>query len=404
MVQTVVSKFQTGKCLNVVTIGGSVCLGSSFGDRNVSSTPRGPEDAFPKLFETLLRNGLVCDGGQHEVYNGCVYAVASDHWVDQLARKDTDLSLRLQNADLVVVDTSVNDFFDLPHNPGLHSNLDNTERDIKLTEIIAHMIFALPKTPTLLYLGTSDHKAGNPAHPGNMIEAQNKVAAYYGFPCVSAVAGLSIDTAAKESWFSNVFRADACCHPSVLGHQIIAHTLMAWLTTQASGVRAEWPTGRTIPPPQWNTQQSIKSHVNNIAPRYFDATTQYASAPLDAWRVVDEGKNGRKKIGLVSTMVDSIATWNFQPEQTIRTSLHVEYLRSYEHMGRFELAQCAANVTNPAKGVIDGLWETKESQLQVEVFPIRIEPNQPACFTVRVLETTGRSESKVKITSFLLFA
>lgn len=346
----------------------------------------------------FFTSGLPACDGRHDVYNGGVYAVASDHWVNTFSRKGTELAAKLVVAHLVIVDTSVNDYFDLKNNPAVHAEAANAERSMKLTEIIIRQLLALPSKPTVLYLGTSAHFVPRRKEddPGTLIKQQCDVAGYYGIPCVSLMDGIGLVWSRELlDWFERDFRSDGGCHPTILGHRMIASTLLGWLELHASGKRKTWPE-RTIPPLKYTSESVLSEYLRTS--RYVDATTEaYISSPAGAWGVIDEGRGNRRKPGLISNTVGSSVLWHLAPHTTDCTSLHIEYLRSYEHMGKFEVSLC-----NGTSITLDGRWDAHQSELQTDVLVSSMPANGDLCVKVKVLES-GRHENKVKITSLSFF-
>jgi hypothetical protein len=454
------------RCLTVVVLGGSVSLGSSLGGSH-PDRPRGPEDSYPALLKPLLDAAFPCTDrpGGHAVLNRGVYAVASDWWADKLAEAlhvgaacgartpfpggallppqsqsssmpSVDLNSAagvaqlcadLAEAHLVLVDTSVNDAFDLVNiardgnmksgvadDQALGSEAD-ARRSATLTELIVHLLLsALPAadgaamrgTRGVVFVGTSSHGgpwAGGLPRRSDMAAPQAAVCARYGIPFVSAVDALGpFDTAARAAWWSEKFRSDGCCHPTASGHAIIARLVMHCLAVHAApgGIPgAAAPLGK-LPPPALASATDLEMYLRGHPLRI----ALFRAAPAASRGFAPEQETPGKP-GLVAHIVgDAVAFAIRLPLAAERARvgvLHVHLLRSASRLGLCRVdvtlvtrgnANCVLppspnatlaapppppdNATPPqvlASRVLDGLWSTNATELSVEAMPLSPE-------------------------------
>lgn len=101
----------SGKCLNVVAIGGSVTAGKCHPDEH-QDPAKVPSSAtaWPVVLQGLLRALLPCVGN-HSVLNLAVGGVGADYWLDRVSEcihEPRPGCAELRDAHLIIVDTSVN--------------------------------------------------------------------------------------------------------------------------------------------------------------------------------------------------------------------------------------------------------------------------------------------------------
>lgn len=491
------------RCLTVVVLGGSVSLGSSLGGSH-PDRPRGPEDAFPALLKPLLDAAFPCTDrpGGHAVLNRGTYAVASDWWADKLAEAlhvgaacgarapfpggallpngstpaPVDLNTAagvaqlcadLAEAHLVLVDTSVNDAFDLV-NIARAGNMKagvaddqasggeaDARRSATLTELVISLLLsALPAADGaavrgargVMFVGTSSHGGpwgGALPRRSDMAAAQAAVCARYGLPFVSVVDALGpFDTGERAAWWSQKFRSDGCCHPTASGHAIIARLVMHALALHAApgGIPgAAAPPGK-LPPPLLATPADLDMYLRGHPLRVALFRATPAASRGFAPEEETPGKPGLAGRNVGDAVVFAIRL-PLAAERARVGVLHVHLLRSASRLGLCRVnvtlvtrANCAlppspnATLAAPppppdgapppqmlASRVLDGLWSTNATEMGVEAMLLSPEALRAAaaapggadgqlCVTF-VIEaaTPPRELNKVKLTSLVLF-
>lgn len=461
------------KCLRVIAIGGSITMGASHNAKH-PDRPRGPEDAYPVQLKRYLDHTFPCsDPKGHQVLNRGVYAVTSDYWVDKLAdalhtssaggvasvdpsplpidmnvpTNVAQFSAELSSAHLVVVDTSVNDAFDLVNQArgGIFNSAvaaddtlpDDAQRSAKLNEIIAIMLLSRMPADTdaspgrgVVFLGTSSH---NNAWSGGLrtsdtSHAQIPIAVHYGFPFVSAMEAFGpFDTPSRAAWFLDDYRTDGCCHVTSTGHAMLARLLMHAISVHAApavccgavGAPAGPPPTRSMPGPKLATREDIDLYMRSH-PLYVSLTkTQPSSA--SGFEVAEDVPG---KPGLIGSRVGDTASF-VVPLDVAKSHahvgvLHVQVVRGYDRMGTTHVSvtfsksatQCTAELAGElASQNVDGLWETRSTQVTVETVPLNAallhgDTSQWSglCVQFSIAESVPRrAENKAKLLAFVLY-
>jgi len=119
-------------------------------------------------------------------------------------------------------------------------------------EILINLLIRLPKFPSILYVGTScagnralwQDRLDTPRHYkfGETSQLQNEVARYYHLPYLSLLDGLGpFNTPTKIDFFNYSYRNGnrerhyITHHPSEMGHEIIAATIMHFILIRQYG-------------------------------------------------------------------------------------------------------------------------------------------------------------------------
>lgn len=133
----VMGKLRKSQCVTVVVLGGSTSVGSAWFDWKMKGhwdQPWGPADAYPAVLGELLnvrypncRRGDSGNASTHEIINEGVGGWSSANWANVLAEARWSPDHPVHRADLVIVETAVNDINEL-----FESDLsgDNYENDL----------------------------------------------------------------------------------------------------------------------------------------------------------------------------------------------------------------------------------------------------------------------------------
>lgn len=212
-------------------LGGSITQGHAFNDKNPDK-PKFMTDAWGAGLKALLDSRFPCGGEGHTLRNEARSAAATDMHLDLVCAWAQNATSPLATADLVVVESSVNDVGNIGQTADTH--LNNEERVLKYTELlIARTLRAYtPNNPALLYLGVSTRgvwrRRGDERSDAALTHL--KVTRHYGIPHVSVMDALGpFATDSQEWWLENTFKDDRIGHPTRLGHDLAASLVMQQL-------------------------------------------------------------------------------------------------------------------------------------------------------------------------------
>ena len=250
------SLLQHGQCLQIMAIGGSVTCGHCL-DRNSTQLPS-ERTAWPSALANLLNNELPCHNSSgmlsnHVVTNVCAGGWSTALWLERISaslRSNEDLHAALTTADVIIVETAVNDIEELRRHDMRASARDQPLPVLimRATELLVNILLTLDNKPSIVYLGASSRAlwGGGPRHSGDAILDQLEVVRLYNIPYVSAIEGLGpFTTAVGRSWFLDVYRCDLCCHPACWGT-----TSLLRLSRSSSSCTATMPTETFCPTSQ----------------------------------------------------------------------------------------------------------------------------------------------------------
>jgi hypothetical protein len=429
---TLLEKLESGHCITVGAIGGSVTCGAEAGGESV---------AWPQQFVNWLDVSFPCATG-HRVKNVCQPGVATSYWVEQLQAGD----LGLRDADLVVVDTAVNDGGICPSCVSTQTALaavpegevlragDSTTR---FTEVLVRML-RRRTSAALVWLTPSFHDSVRSLGPWPIAAVEAKhdaVARYYGIAYVSAVGALwPLESPAMGDWVSQHFFARipgteriGDLHPSPLGHKVVAQLLGHLIRTEfkhlgKQDIRARTAghlTADVLPPPAYVTEQELRAFFNALIVAEVDCTTPnvLTEVQTSGW-AVEEDVPG--KPGLITRQPTANFTYLFhidKPGYDVMVTL--DMLKSYEHMGAFRAAvRDTETGKTVANATIDCLWSRRVSVHEFErltfasieprarypkAYELRVEPIviEP---TVVTLRPVAEAERKIKLLSLRVSA
>ena len=350
-------KLSSSSCLRLLAIGGSITCGAmlcNVGDRQRQSQPC-PEAAWPQTLARMLNQALPCQGGSHSVRNSCTPAVASDHWVDQLASGAlASLAggvpsgrVSLADFDIALVETAVNDGEDLAQSDRLPSSagLGAAARARVYTELLVRLLQRSPGL-SVVYVAASTRGpawAGDYPRTTDAAHAQLDVTRLYDVPHASLVDGLGpLRSEAAQRWFSDQLRVDPL-HPGPLGHAVIAAMLTQLLLLHAVAAQRPFlpglatPFGAAMPEAPLFAAQSVLNMYLTSRPLHIAAAREGG----DPHALTSVGFSRREDVagkpGLIAEAVGAVVVFALSPAEVaghVRAgALHVSLLKSYARMG-----------------------------------------------------------------------
>jgi hypothetical protein len=222
--------------VSVAVLGGSISCGSyvpngiarrritraMVGATSKSLRGGGFENAWPAALQILLaaRWGLPVT-----VHNLCERARGSDHWSATVASSSASgganatsrsFAHLLNGADVVIVEAASNDMADY--------TTAGREADsaTSFTELLAHQLLALPQQPWLLWL-TAGWLHFELGRADSAESQQRRVTRHLELAHVSVPRGLvPAPSTAEARYFTTKIYFQDCCHPSIIGHKLVA--------------------------------------------------------------------------------------------------------------------------------------------------------------------------------------
>jgi hypothetical protein len=366
----------------------------------------------------------------HKVENVCAGGVSTDVWVERISQslhEDTAMRMILHDADVIMVETSVNDVNELVKKTKNNDVGDPDLRIKRYTEILINLLLSLPNNPSVIFIGASSRGTWHGAYPRttDAVHAQLGVTKKYGLPHISAIDGLGpFNTHVATTWFENVYRVDVCCHVTSFGHRIIAHLAMNLL------LQHYWSITNPIMPDFYSSfRKTPLLHVKQTdidmflysRPLYV-STIGGADQPhrLSASPGWDSFEDVKGKPGLIANQTGARVRFFLNKKDVIyhvnSGVFHITFLKSYQHMGVALVELHAAKQLNGtcrsqslvaiATKIIDCLWEKHVSE--VEVDEISFEPNitSGSCLLITVTvkpSAPARDENKIKMLGFTVY-
>ena len=222
-------KMSKGECLNILNIGGSISCGGYTPSLKHHDSAHGINGAYPIILEKYLNTMWPCmrgnQQGRHKVNNWCVGGRPTMSWVDEVVGARSGEPQVLLNADIILVETSVNDVEE-GRDQALKAKESPVSHLRKVTELFIKILSKLPQGPSIIYIGSSTReKAWRLPQPrtGDSVANHLPVTNYYHIPYVSTIDAIGpFVTDESMHWFTNTFLVDTCCHPTKTGHCIIA--------------------------------------------------------------------------------------------------------------------------------------------------------------------------------------
>ena len=223
-----------GQPLEIVALGASITCGShvanlAFGGRDTRRRHRDGTRgdltaAWPAQLELALRS---CWGdGAARVRNECSGARGSDFFMEAVAAGQVNLS----TADVVIIETASNDNEQYVQHEG---GAGRGESGIAgYVETLARLLLALPRRPFVLWL-TAGWRGFEYGRAESAEETHLRVTRHLGVPHLSLLSALQpVDHDEETVDLTTHALYQDCCHPSRLGHKIIASLVAHRLTRQ----------------------------------------------------------------------------------------------------------------------------------------------------------------------------
>jgi hypothetical protein len=415
---------QRSRCLRMVALGGSVTCGVAQDPRH-TDRPAGKHEAWPAWLTFLLNQRLPCDGGDHKMDNLCVSGAASDYWVTTVAALRSQPAHAIMRADLIVVDTAVNDVEELAKSDNDYLvATDPTHRKIKkYCELLLALLRALPLRPSVVWLGSSTR--GQPwVARGDAAHAHAEVMRHYGAPHVGAVDALGpFDTEEKRRWFTAAFRADACCHASKYAHKVMA-LLLAHLIVDVhlADLAAPWfahefDATRALPPPLVASASDLRMYLESTPLHVSTASAAAAGVFVKHARGWAFGEDRRGKPGLISHNVSDAVDFDIAAalvERHVRSGqLDLALLKTYEHAGTLNAtvwampgAECGGVPRTVASVLVDCMWAMHVSETSIVSISFDAAAARGGCLRVSLEVVSSlplRAVNKVKLIGFTLY-
>jgi hypothetical protein len=235
------------ECLVVMLLGGSISCAHTTNLRRADA-PSSMTDSFAAHFETLLNRNYPCNNtarphdfagrkkslSKHEVHNRCEGGSGTSHWIDIVATWKSDPTDAIHMADLILIDTAVNDY----------------EYQHKLrgsTELLVHVLESVNDSnnistdshgngPALLWISLSSMSnskllsTGLPENRGNSALEHLHVTTAYGISHVSVIDAFDpLDSEVKRYWFDDIYKGDKKTHLSKYGHYLVSGYLFYFI-------------------------------------------------------------------------------------------------------------------------------------------------------------------------------
>ena len=252
LLSTVLTKLDQKQCVKVMSVGGSICMGRFTSQQQNTSFIAFLVDYLNKFYPcTSADNGE----NKHSFYNGCMDGCGSGPIFDLLALARTnanysDYTRAILSADLILVETSVNDAAIGDHVKKYFSQLDSHQSGAIMMEILLQVLLRLPNFPGIIYVGSSTKIQTYTRHESvklavwtdrlvvprsflsDVAYTQIQIARYYQIPYISSIDAIGpFDSPDKAKFFTKVYLHDSW-HPSETGHHIIASLIMNYLMVQ----------------------------------------------------------------------------------------------------------------------------------------------------------------------------
>ncbi|KAJ1448585.1 hypothetical protein M885DRAFT_501003 [Pelagophyceae sp. CCMP2097] len=206
-------------------------------------------EAWPARLESLLiarRLKYCASGAAVVVQNLCKSSTGTEYANNMVVGGDWDA--QLTHADLIIVETATNDV----QFENWRLGLVPEKAVLEQTEILARLLTSIPTKPALLWLGTAWRNFGVEATPPYhtcSADAHRSVLRYYDIPQLQMFEAFQPVHSVEARWIRQVYYND-CCHPSNLGHKMIASVVGFALDRGAEPMARSWlETLEAHPPP-----------------------------------------------------------------------------------------------------------------------------------------------------------
>ena len=398
------------KCLRIAVFGGSITRGC--GQMQYHSDAPGDDptaleygcnyaNSFGAKLELELNQKYSCidpsTGNKHIVTRIIQAGAPIDNLIENLIRYKIDStgdidSLVMREADLLFVESSVNDALDvfsdidgvsLTNVPWGSSTLQNRwgegqtdeeavaklETSLKgFYELAIGIVKSFPKKPDILFLGSSLNLNRLTLPTQTTIYVQQEVARYYNVPVISILDAFGsanhtdIMSSTMLNWFKNggwMIGNGDCCHIRKQSHRILAKVILYALEVASTPGFMFGEEHQSPEKPLFVSTEKYNAYVNaipfllrtsndardqNYRVEDLHSAGSMASGPSPGWEFASE----KGKWGLISTTPGAKITYRVLPEHTMnmrQNILHITALKSYEHMGvgRVSVYRCMSS-------------------------------------------------------------
>mmetsp|Transcript_68634 Transcript_68634/g.182558 ORF Transcript_68634/g.182558 Transcript_68634/m.182558 type:complete len:410 (-) Transcript_68634:63-1292(-) len=354
--------------------------------------PDAEHNVWPNQFRRWLNHNFPCSGpGGHQVHNLAESASGSDYWSFRIFDLKKNSSSSLWKADLVVVETAVNDIRETQR-----ASTGGEAGDGKIqyfTELMARQLLSAPKRPALIWLTVGAREwwpNSPPPHHKDATYAHLPVLEYYDIPQISVIHAFLPLTRDRSEWLKKHYFEDSCCHPSVLGHMMCAQVLGSALMEESAFMDAT-ATADTRQRRAWFTSEPVREELPQAMFRADDDTLRLDTGSVATLDLTDphraeghvQARSGfeftedvQGKPGLIAMDVGADVTIGMALRNNGggAAELNVGMLKSYERMGVVRVSYALApahECGSPASfdkglefksaGEIDASWSVRAS-------------------------------------------
>jgi hypothetical protein len=250
-------------CLVIMVLGGSISCGHTSNSHRADA-PTSMTDSFGAHLETILNENYPCNASwphnsvsvgsrkkslsKHEVHNRCEGGSGTSHWIDVVASWKSDPTDAIHAADLILIDTAVNDY------EFQHKLRGSTELLVRLLESVNDQtnnnssLTSVRHRPALLWISvssTSNSKllsTGLPENRGNSALEHLHVTSAYGISHVSIIDAFHpMDSQVKRYWFDDIYKGDKSTHLSKYGPYLVSGYLFYFIELMACMISSPPP-------------------------------------------------------------------------------------------------------------------------------------------------------------------
>jgi len=431
--------FQHNKSFTMVVLGGSVsCAKRRPNSRwRPDSTDEYLPNGWPTKLEEMLRKKYISSNIMMK--NLCMGGVGSNFRVNKMLEWRADPSHIIFNADLVFVETAVNDVGIETDRYGLEGDSIKQE-----TEMLIRLLMLLPKKPYLIWVGASSRINS----PSESIKSQLNVTVPYLIPHIDMLHSfIPLQTPLQLYWYNNIFKVDLA-HLTKTGHKILSFYLFTFMNqlirervlikdqysnlklceTSKDSSRIESCQfnlhNTSLNPPLFISENASLSFESN-RPYNIDFRNPYNMSHILESRGFNQSVDHADKLGYIGYNIGDYFVIHFTPEE-VRTYFQIghiiiEFIKSYENIGTMSVKIISTPITFKSKDFcdmanghkvsykeIDCKWNNNISVTDTKQFKVfgNNSSYRNHCLYVNITiiaSTTARSIDKIKILHATIF-